>query len=298
MKRFDSDRLVALVEMVVGVVAAGYFVQQGIVAERVGGVDRTALDHAFPFVLAAGLLVMAAVGVRRWRKAGHRDTDVPAPGNGPSSPAPEAPVVPLSEPGARRVATIVDALRVAGVLAPQAPDPTLLHEAVADAGEPVTVDSVLAALFEADLALGNLAFHASHTEQHDEHLREQIADLVRLSAGALAVSVLDIQQSFVADGAARNRTRIHLSIDGDELLLDYPGLPKYLSTQLHVALATALRATGAPRRLAWLWSDQGGWLTALPERGVERFNAELGLDAAGSTGWEWVDEQEPVAAGA
>ena len=55
---------------------------------------------------------------------------------------------------------------------------------------------------------------------------------------------------------------------------------------------------GTPRaptvRLAWLWVDQGVWITAL--RGgttVEALNAEL----AGSEPWEWVDEQAPTAAG-
>jgi hypothetical protein len=50
-------------------------------------------------------------------------------------------------------------------------------------------------------------------------------------------------------------------------VLAYDGAVKYLSTELHVALA----------------------------RIVERLNAALG--AAAGAGWEWVDEQAPTAAG-
>jgi hypothetical protein len=65
-----------------------------------------------------------------------------------------------------------------------------------------------------------------------------------------------------------------------------------VSTVVHVAVARAAHAQG--RRLAWLWVDQGVWITAL--RGgttVEALNAELD----GSERWEWVDEQTPTAAG-
>ena len=66
---------------------------------------------------------------------------------------------------------------------------------------------------------------------------------------------------------------------------------------LHVTLARAMVATGAPRWLAWIWSDQGDWSTALAPGGVERLNAELAPATGPTGGWEWVAEQEPVAAG-
>jgi hypothetical protein len=78
-------------------------------------------------------------------------------------------------------------------------------------------------------------------------------------------------------------------------VLAYDGAGKYLSTVVHVALARILRERRTGRRLAWLWSDQGVWLTALSAGGVEKLNTALG-PAAGE-GWTWVDEQEPVAAG-
>jgi hypothetical protein len=105
----------------------------------------------------------------------------------------------------------------------------------------------------------------------------------------------DGPQEFVADGASRNRTRLRLAIDGTERELDYAGRPKYLSTVLHVTMARAMVATGAPRWLAW--SDQGVRSTALAPGGVERLNVELAPATGTTGGWEWVAEQEPVAAG-
>jgi hypothetical protein len=90
-------------------------------------------------------------------------------------------------------------------------------------------------------------------------------------------------------------TRIRLADGGAERVLDYAGAAKYLSTVLHVSLARVLHERGTGRRLAWLWSDQGVWLSGLRDGGVDELNAALGR-AAGE-GWEWVDEQPPIAAG-
>lgn len=207
----------------------------------------------------------------------------------------------LSPSGRRRVAEIVAALHAAGVFAPAAPDPAHLAEAVADYGEPVTVDSVLAALHEADLyhpdfraaaCTANLVFHNSHTEQHDDALCHQIDELAVLTA--LEVSVRELRLAFAADGEPADRAVLDLAVNGAPLSLDYAAAPKYLSTVLHVALARALRTTGAARRLAWYWTDQGVWITTLSGPGVERLNRALDL---GPDRWEWVDEQAAVAAG-
>ena len=81
----------------------------------------------------------------------------------------------------------------------------------------------------------------------------------------------------------------------DDRVLAYDGAVKYLSTELHVALARILRVRRGALRLVWLWSDPGVWLSGLPDRTVDQLNAALGV-AAGE-GWEWVDEQAPTAAG-
>jgi hypothetical protein len=207
---------------------------------------------------------------------------------------PSAP--PLSPDADRELTRVVAVLAAAGVFSPAAPDPTILREGVADAGEPVTADVVLAAAGEADwwhpavdttAYSANLAFHDSHVEQDAGSLRAQADDLLRL-AGHTGVAVVIELAELAADGRVPTTLRIAGRVH------TYDGAVKYLSTVLHVAVARLPHGPG--RRLAWLWSDQGAWITALPDGGVERLNADLG-PAAGD-GWEWVDEQEPTAAGA
>ena len=208
----------------------------------------------------------------------------------------------LSAEGSHELARVVAVLAGAGVLAPDAPDPALLREAVADYGEPVTAGGVLGAIAEADFYhpefrasehSANLAFHGSHTEQLRGYLQEQVRDLVRLAGEGLAdgAAVVEVGDP---DGS-RVPTTIRLGIGEQDRGLADAGAAKYLSTVLHVALARILRDPGTGRRLAWLWSDQGVWLSGLPDGGVERLNAELGVPA--DEGWSWVDEQEPHAAG-
>jgi CHASE2 domain-containing sensor protein len=72
-------------------------------------------------------------------------------------------------------------------------------------------------------------------------------------------------------------------------------LPTPPSTVVHVALSQLLRERRTGRRLAWLWNDQGVWLSGLSDGAVGRLNAAL--KSAAGEGWEWVDERDPVAAG-
>ena len=68
---------------------------------------------------------------------------------------------------------------------------------------------------------------------------------------------------------------------------------------LHVEIARALRAAGAPLRIAWLWQDDV-LLAGLPDQDLDRLNADLALtpaDPDGWGGWSWVDESEPLALG-
>jgi len=242
-------------------------------------------------VAVAAVLVTSAV--RRWRRA-----DRPATPSAPSGPRRPPP---LSADGERELGRIVGVLADAGVFAPRAPDPADLRGPVADHGEPVTAAAVLAALHEADYYTpgfdasaysADLAFHDSHVEQFADVLRDQVDDLVRLSGGALADVAAAVELGERA-GSARVPTRIRLTVDGAGTVLAYDGAGKYLSTVVHVALAGILRARATDRRLAWLWSDQGVWLTALPDGAVDELNTAL---HAGES-WEWVDEQEPTAAG-
>lgn len=197
----------------------------------------------------------------------------------------------LSESGRAELARIVGVLADAGILAPTAPDPDDLAEATADAGEPVTAGTVLGAVqeadfwhpgFDADAHLANLAFHDGHVEQFADTLTEQVDDLARLTGEAVRLERVEVSD------VGEHRLRLHLA-DGTHDLA-YRGHVKYLSTVLHVTIA---RAAGV--RLAWLWVDQGVWITALRGTTVEALNARL--DPPEHEGWSWVDEAEPLAAG-
>ena len=301
------DLVVAGVELACGIGVAAYFVVLGLTAD--GAPDRSGLDRALPFLLAA--LGLAVLGTMAWRSVRRARTS-PAPDHdrggfpdvererGPHAGTPRAPTPPaevtppaLSDHGRAELARIVGVLGRAGILAPRLPDPADLQESVADAGEPVTAGTVLGALqeaeywhpgFDADDHLAALAFHESHGEQLADTVAGQVDDLARLVGDVLTVRLEHLEIG--------ERHRIGLRLGDESQDLDYRGAAKYLSTVVHVAVARAAHAQG--RRLAWLWVDQGVWITAL--RGgttVEALNAEL----AGSEPWEWVDEQAPTAAG-
>ncbi|GLZ47885.1 hypothetical protein Acsp06_40700 [Actinomycetospora sp. NBRC 106375] len=185
-------------------------------------------------------------------------------------------------------------LAEAGVLPTAVPDVDAIAEAVADAGEPPTAGTVLGAIgeaaywhpgFDAEPHLADLAFHDGHAEQFADTLREQVEDLARLVGDALAVHLEHVE--ITDDG----RHHLRLRLGDDVADLDYAGHVKYLSTVLHVEVARAAHAAGT--RLAWLWVDQGVYL-AVPVTGL----AELNAVAPDHERWSWVDEDEPVAAGA
>ena len=227
--------------------------------------------------------------------AGHAAADAKAP------VAERKPVEPptLSPSGRAELARIVGIADRAGLFAPRAPRPVDLMETVADHGEPVTLQSTLGGLQEADYwrpefrpvrpprraRVPRLPDRAAR-----RHPPGQVADLDRLVGDALTVRLLDVE---VADDG---RTRMRLLLDEDERTLDYLGHGKSLSTVLHATVARALReARPDGPRLAWTWSDQGVWLAALRTTTVEALNADFGR--AMEDPWQWVDEQPPTAAG-
>lgn len=283
-----------------GLAVVVLFVSLGLSA---GAPDRGTFDRWFPFTVAALALVVTVLvvarGLRRARRARRaepvRDTPprvehverAPAAGSG------------LSERGRSDLRRVVQVLDAAGMFAPRAPSPSRLTEAVADRGEPVTAYGVLQALHEAghhhsrfrvENYTARLAFHADQVEQDSAALAAQIADLDRLAGDALAVVGREI------DVAWDDRpTRLCLDVGGETRTLTYPGSAKHLSTVVHVEVARALR--GTPVRLASLAGDAGLWIAAPPPGlDLDRLNALLG--APPHERWQWLDEQEPHAAGA
>ena len=183
--RWTLHHYVALLDVVCAVaVAIGTVV--------LGASAPTLRDAAFPLLL--GVCVVAVLvrwAVRSWRDGGRQ-----AEGVASTPPPPVRPADPprLSPEGERELARVVGVLAGAGVFAPRVPEPADLRTPVADQGEPVTADGVLAALdeaghyvpgFDAAAYSANLALHVSHGEQFAEVLREQVGDLVRLAGGGL-----------------------------------------------------------------------------------------------------------------
>jgi hypothetical protein len=312
------DDVLAVLWGACGVGIAVYFVVLGRENDDMG------TSPVLLFVLAAVALVgFSIVGVRharrgreargatRSRPAGDRRERRPAPppsrrSSRSAADAPRPTPPELSPSGRAALAHVVGVADRAGLFAPRTPQPTDLVEAVADAGEPVTLDVVLTALAEAGYWRPGfhgedhrraLAFHDSHVEQLPVTLEAQVADLDRLAGDALDVHLREVE---LADDGGAVRTRLRLGFrtadgEGDEAL-DYRGAPKHLSTVVHVAVARALLAA-APEGpwLAWTWSDQGVWLAALRPGALEPLNRELGR--ALLEPWRWVDTEEPVAAG-
>jgi len=218
-------------------------------------------------------------------------------------PAPELPA-PVQELVRQRVALMARH----GVFKPEAPDAALLFAALADNGGGAGPEDILAALDAAsshhpdarpESWTANLSWEHGHAEQEDEALKRQLADIVRLSDGALQVANLHIGLLPRA-GHADSRevqVQIRMRVNGEQIELDYPGHLKYLSTHLQHALALRLARLGLGRRLAWLDTGESLALSVLPEGAVEALNQALHLGPHSSCRWAWVDEQAPVSAG-
>ncbi|KQZ64361.1 hypothetical protein ASD67_07690 [Sphingopyxis sp. Root1497] len=225
--------------------------------------------------------------------------------------APQPPIVPRAPPPdlspARKAAVrkTVAVLAAHDLFAPETPDPALFFPGVADMDESVKPDTVLAALGELDhyhpgtdpaRFMANLAMLDAKTEQDPDYLRGQIADLERLADGALRIS--DVVIDAVWPPAERIMpVRISLTVNGAPLTIAYDGDVKYASSHIQHALALHLDAAKAGRRFAWLWTDQGAWIAALPDGAVEALNAALKLKPQGRCVWEWVSDAKPFAAG-
>jgi hypothetical protein len=200
------------------------------------------------------------------------------------------------------LAEMVAVLARHGVFAPRIPDPALLHPSIADYGA-VDPGAVFGALSELhyyhpaipeDSFMANLAMLTSHGEQGAETLAEEIADIDRLTQGALGLA--DEALCWPADIRAEE-AELRITINGAPTVLRWRALDKYLSTVPHVALAKTYAALGTGFRLATYWTDQGAWIMRLADGAVEALNAELGLDPATSDPFGWLDEEEPIAAG-
>ncbi len=224
-----------------------------------------------------------------------------APPIAPRGPPPE-----LSPARKTAVRKVVATLAEQGLFAPETPDPALFFPGVAEMDESVKPDTILAALGELDTYhpgtdparfMANLAMLDSKTEQEPGYLRGRIADLERLAGGALQIADVAIDANW-PHAERIMPTRIAMTVNGAPLAIAYDGDVKYASTHIQHALALRLDAAKSGRRFAWLWTDQGAWISALPDGAVEALNGALKLTPKSRCVWLWVSDAEPFAAGA
>lgn len=219
----------------------------------------------------------------------------------PASPPPRRAPPELTPARQAAVRMTVSIMGQHGVFAPDTPDPALLYAGVADMDESVKPDTILSVLEEASYYhpgadpaawMANLVMHDSKAEQDEAG---QIADLVRLAGGGLDVGNVRIEHG--TETGRPSPVTIAMTVNGEPVTLAYAGHVKYLSTHIHHALATRLDAANTGSRFAWLWTDQGAWISALPGGSVEALNAAFKLTPQSRCCWEWVSDAAPMAAG-
>lgn len=212
----------------------------------------------------------------------------------------QGPLPELSANKQAQVRRMVKAMGTVGVFAPQMPDPAKLYAGMADYPYPVSPFAILSALGEANYyhpdfdpapCLGNLAFHDNQVEAPSERIADMIRDMERLSAGALVIEGLAVDQQIV-DGTREVRSTATMTVNGVPLTIDETHPYKYFPLTLHPALAARMPHN---RRFASLWSDSGAFLTVLAPGGVEAMNAAMKLDPSRHETWEWIGPDAPQA---
>jgi hypothetical protein len=245
----------------------------------------------------AGLIPLAR-GLADWVRGRKRDS-------APASVTHTGPLPALSAARQADVRRVVAAMAAHGIFVPEVPDPALLFAGVAAANETVKPDTIIEALGEVDYYYpgtdparfgANFVLIDSKTEQDPDYLREQIVALARIAGDGLVVGDIDIDAPWPKAGR-QMPVDIGLTINGAPHRIAYDGDIKYMSTHIPVALARALDAAQTDKRLAWLSTDMGFWVSALPIGGVETLNAALKLGPRARCQWDWVADAEPFAAG-
>lgn len=216
----------------------------------------------------------------------------------------QGPMPELSASRRAAVRRVVGAMADHELFAPDVPAPELLYPGIADMDETVQPDSVLSALCEIDYYHpgvdparfgGNLLMFDSKTEQDADYLRAMVVELARLSE--LEARDVSVETDWTTATSGSTPVRIALTLAGEPLTIAYAGAIKYGSTHLPHAIAARLDAAGTGKRLAWLWTDQGAWISCLADGAVEALNSRLKLTGRSRCQWDWVSEAEPFAAG-
>lgn len=254
--------------------------------------------------IAFGAVGIVAVGAQLLGYRPHQRTRRSRSGK---SRAPEKPVHhkgPLPELSANKqaqVRRVVKVMAQAGVFAPTPPDPALLYAGAAEMDWSIQPDVILLALPEASYYhpgfdpaphLANLAFHDIQVETPAEHIEAMIRDLERLSAGALVIADLQVTQEIIDPDARSVRTSATMTINGTPLTFAEDHHFKYFPLGLHAAIAAHMPTDS---RFAWLWVDQGAFVTALAPGAVEAINEALKLTPNSRSFWDWIVEPAATA---
>lgn len=247
-------------------------------------------------------LVASVALVMGWPLAPQPRSRGSKPGRQRSKPVyHKGPVPELSANKQAQVRRVVRVMTQAGVFAPTPPDPALLYAGAAEMDWSIQPDVILLALPEASYYqpgfdpaphLANLALHSIQVETPAEYIETMIRDLERLSAGALAIADLQVSQEIVDPDARTVRTSATMTINGTPLSFAEDHHCKYFPIGLHPVIAAHMPPD---RRFAWLWVDQGAFVTALAPGAVEAMNAALKLTPNSRSCWDWIVEQ-PAAA--
>ena len=203
----------------------------------------------------------------------------------------------LSDYGKKQLERAVSVLNSLKVFQPERMNAALLKEAVADRGEPVTVECVLQALEEADYYnpsfdkskyTANLVSIGDDTEQTEETVRWQVIEILHLSGESLKDSQIKVRID------ASGYTTVDFTLDGEPVKIAYTGFPKNLSTVVAVNLAKRFQSGNTGRRFASLWSDQGVFITAIADGKLDELNKALGKGLTTYAKFGWLDEEEPL----
>lgn len=206
-------------------------------------------------------------------------------------------VTPLSAKGRKQLERAVSVLGSLGIFSPDCPEPDMLQEAVADYGEPVTVESVLHALDEADYYhpdfekrryIANLMFLSADTEQTPELIQHQVVEIARLCGETQRseAPVVKMAENFL--------TSITFVLQNDAIRIDYEGFAKNLSLTPFIEIAKRFQVLGTGRRLACIWSDQGLFVSTIADGKLDDLNKALGKGLTANFTFGWLDEEQPL----
>lgn len=210
------------------------------------------------------------------------------------------PTAQLSKKSLNQLDRAVSVLRSFGIFSPECPKSELFVEALADYGEPVTLDALFVALDEAsyyhrDFEISrydaNFTFLPSKTEQLQQTIEAQVQAILALCKDEIVFS------SPLVAAAGNHRVQINVDINGERFECAYLANAKYLSTAPFVGLAKHLAKMDKPIRLACFWTDQGAYVTRIANETLGALNKALGKSLTVNGKFSWLDEEEGFEAG-